>query len=157
MHNIGLHWVTSSSISGKVVLYKSLYRTVNDSLKRQLVSIYKEWCNDDGSLNITVVLQQCQKGTSDCDLFCPANAVALANGIDPSLVKWEQDKMRDHQDRCFLQKRMEMFPHETKQAASTRSEYVVSIHCIKAYPWCTDGSLQCLQQLALPWTISAMY
>ena len=129
-HNIGLHWVTSTSISGKVVVYESLYRTVNDSLKRQLVSIYKGLCNDDGSLNITVVLQQRQKGTSDCGLFCVANAVALANGIDPSLVKWEQDKMRDHLDRCFLQKRMEMFPHETKQAPSTRSEYVVSVYCI---------------------------
>ena len=60
-HNIGLHWVTSSSISGKVVVYESLYRTVNDSLKQQLVSIYKRLCNDDGSLNVTVVLKQRQK------------------------------------------------------------------------------------------------
>ena len=90
----------------------------------------KGLCNNDGSLNITVVWQQRQKRTSDCGLFCVANAVALANGIDPSLVKWEQDKMRDHLDRCFLQKRMEMFPHETKQTPSTRSEYVVSVYCI---------------------------
>ena len=38
--------------------------------------------------------------------------------------------MRDHLDRCFLQKRMEMFLHVTKQAPSTRSEYVVSVYCI---------------------------
>ena len=128
-------------------MYESLYRTVNDSLKRQLVSIYKELCNDDGSLHITVVLQQRQKGTSDCGLFCAANAVALANGIDPSLVKWEQDKMRNHLDRCFLQKRMEMFPHETKHKHKVRICCEYSLHLFKAYPWCTDGSLQCLQQL----------
>ena len=40
-HNIGLHWVTSTSISGKVIVYKSLYRMVNESLKWQLVCMYK--------------------------------------------------------------------------------------------------------------------
>ena len=39
-HNIGLHWVTSNSISGKVVIYESLYKTVNQSLKWQLVYTY---------------------------------------------------------------------------------------------------------------------
>ena len=129
-HNIGLHWVTSSSISGKVVVYESLYRTANESLKRQLVYTYKELCNDDGSLDITVVLQQRQKGTSDCGLFCIANAVALANGIDPSTVSWDQNKMRDHLYKCFEQRKIEMFPHEIKQTSRTKSHYVVSIYCI---------------------------
>ena len=102
-HNIGLHWVTLSSISGKVVIYESLYRMVNESLKWQLVYTYKELCKDDRSLDITVVLQQQQKGTSDCGLFCIANSVALANGIDPSTVSWDQNKMRDHLYKCFEQ------------------------------------------------------
>jgi hypothetical protein len=129
-HNIGLHWVTSTSVSGKVVVYESLYRTVNASLKRQLVYIYKGLCNDDGSLDITVVLQQRQRGTSDCGLYCIANAVALANGIDPSTISWDQDRMRDHLRECFEQRKIEMFPHEVKQTPSTRSHYVVSIYCI---------------------------
>ena len=36
-HNIGAHWVTSSSITGKVIVYESINKTLNDSLKRQLV------------------------------------------------------------------------------------------------------------------------
>jgi hypothetical protein len=108
-HNIGLHWVTSTSVSGKVVVYESLYRTVNASFKRQLVYRYKGLCNDDGSLDITVVLQQRQRGTSDCGLYCIDNAVALANGIDPSTISWDQDRMRDHLRECFEQRKIEMF------------------------------------------------
>ena len=61
-HNRGAHWVTSSSISEKVVVYESLYRSLNESLKRQLVNIYRKLCNEDGSLEITVVVQQRQIG-----------------------------------------------------------------------------------------------
>ena len=69
----------------------------NETLKKMTL------CKDDRSLDITVVLQQQQKGTSDCGLFCIANSVALANGIDPSTVSWDQNKMRDHLYKCFEQ------------------------------------------------------
>ena len=100
-HNIGGHWVTSSSITGKVVVYESMTTSLNDSLKRQLVCLYKHLCRDDGSLNISVILQQRQKGSADCGLFSSANAVALANGIDPCTVLWHQDGMRTHLEKCF--------------------------------------------------------
>jgi hypothetical protein len=131
-HNIGAHWVTSSSITGKVIVYESMSTTLNDSLKRQLVCLYKHLCNDDGSLGISVILQQRQKGSSDCGLFCIANAVALANGIDPLTVSWCQNSMREHLCQCFEQKKIKMFPHDVKQAPSmpVQSHYVVSIYCI---------------------------
>ena len=129
-HNIGSHWVVSSSVSGKLVVYESLYTTVNESLKRQLTYLYKGLCNDDGSLDITVVLQQWQKGSSDCGLFCIANGVALANGIDPTTVSWDQDKMRDHLYKCFEKQKIEMFPHEVKQTPARKCHYVVSVYCI---------------------------
>ena len=131
-HNIRHHWVTSSSITGKVVVYESMATTLNDSLKRQLVCLYKQLCNDDGSHNITVVLQQKQRGSSDCDLFCIANAVAVANGVDPNTLSWHQGSMREHLCECFEQKKIEMFPHDLKQApnAALQSHYVVSIYCI---------------------------
>ena len=106
--------------------------SLNDSLKRQLVCLYKHLCSDDGSLNISVILQQRQKGSADCGLFSSANAVALANGIDPCTVSWRQDSMREHLEKCFEQKKIEMFPHDLKQGPSTptQSHYVVSIYCI---------------------------
>ena len=130
-HNIGAHWVTSSSITGKVIVYESMNTTLNDSLKRQLVCLYKHLCNDDGSLEISAILQQRQKGNSDCGLFCIANAVALANGIDLCTIFWHQNSMREL-CQCFEQKKIKIFPHDVKQAPSipVKSHYVVSIYCV---------------------------
>ena len=57
-HNIGSHWVTSTTIYGSVVVYDSLSSNLNDALKRQLVHLYKHMSSDDGKLNVTVVLQR---------------------------------------------------------------------------------------------------
>ncbi len=160
-HNIGAHWVTSSSITGKVIVYESMSTTLSDSLKRQLVCLYKNLCDDNGSLNISVVLQQRQKGSSDCGLFCIANAVALANGIDPCTVYWHQDSMREHLCQCFEQKKIEMFPHDRKastQHASTESlccEHL--LHLFEAHPWSPNGLLQCLQKLVPSWPSKELY
>jgi hypothetical protein len=128
-HNIGHHWVTSSSISGDVLVYESLSTNLNNSLKRQLVCLYKGLGKNDGSLNVQVVLQQRQIGSADCGLFSIANAVSLANGIDPETVSWQQEKMREHLCKCFEQKRIEMFPHDEKVVICPKSYYVVSIYC----------------------------
>jgi hypothetical protein len=80
-HNIGSHWVTSSSTTGRVIVYESQHTTLNSYLKHQLASLYKGLSNKDGSFDITVVLQQRQKGGSDCGLFCIANAIALAQEV----------------------------------------------------------------------------
>ena len=129
-HNIGAHWVTSSSISGKVVVYESLYSTVNESLKRQLSYVYGKLANDDGSLDVKVVLQQRQRGSSDCGLFAIANSVALASGFDPSTIFWHQSEMRDHLLKCFEQQKIEMFPHDVMQKPCKESHYVISIYCV---------------------------
>ena len=129
-HNIGAHWVTSTSISGKVVVYESLYSTVNESLKRQLAYVYEGLCNGDGSLNVTVVLQQRQRGASDCGLFAIANSVALATGVDPSTIHWDQSKMRDHLLKCFEEQKIRMFPHDVMQKPYKQSHYVISTYCV---------------------------
>lgn len=77
-HNIGGHWVTSSTITGKIIVYESLSTGLNDALKRQLVHLYKHLAKDDGQFEVTVILQQLQNGGCDCGLFCIANAVALS-------------------------------------------------------------------------------
>lgn len=129
-HNTGLHWVTSSSITGKVIVYESLNTSLNASLRRQIINLYKGLCLDDGSLDVTVVLQQRQKGGSDCGLFSIANAVALAQGIDPCKISWLQQDMRTHLMKCFKQKKLEMFPHRVNSAVCTLSHYVISVYCV---------------------------
>ena len=129
-HNIGGHWVTSSSTTGKVIVFDSLGTGLNASLKNQLVNLYRVLCNEDGSLNVTVVCQQRQKGASDCGLYAIANAVAL--GLDPCAVSWVQDDMRQHLISCFEKRELEMFPHVPNSVPSrcTNSHYVISIHCV---------------------------
>ena len=104
--------MTSRSTTGNVIMYESLGTGLNASLKNQLINLYKVLCNDDGSLNVTVVLQQRQKGASDCGLYAIANAVALALGVDPCAVSWLQNDMRQHLISCFEKRELElMFPH----------------------------------------------
>ena len=129
-HNIGGHWVTSSSTTGNILVYESLSTSLNDSLKQQLVHLYRGLQKDDGSLEITVVLQQRQKGGLDCGLFCIANAMALASGINPCSISWSQNSMRGNLLQCFQQKRMELFTHVPKHTSCHESHYVVSIYCL---------------------------
>jgi len=110
-HNIGGHWVVSSSSKGRVTVYESLSTGLNKTLLQQLAHLYQFLCAD-GRLTVTVVLQQLQKGISDCGLFAIANATALAHGINPTSVTWDQSKMRKHLAQCFLNNRLEVFPHE---------------------------------------------
>ena len=74
-HNIGNHWVVSTTVNGKVVVYDSLYTSLNLSLKKQLVYLYKNFSDDVGGLGVTVILQQQQTWLSlwtvlHCKCYC---------------------------------------------------------------------------------------
>ena len=88
-HNIGGHWVVSTSVHGSVTVYESLYTELNKTLQQQLAYLHQNVCVE-GQLTVTVVLQQLQKALCDCGLFCPANTTALAQGGNPTYVTWDQ-------------------------------------------------------------------
>ena len=125
-HNIGGHWVVSSSSKGCVTVYESLSTGLNKTLLQQLAHLYQFLCAD-GQLTVTVVLQQLQKGISDCGLFCIANATALAHGINPTSVTWDQSKMRKHLAQCFLNNQLEVFPHEASCLGKQTKVYKLKI------------------------------
>ena len=65
-HNIGGHWVVSTSICGKVTVYESLSTVLNNTLLQQLVHLYQICCdNINKHLMVTVILQQQQRGFCD--------------------------------------------------------------------------------------------
>jgi hypothetical protein len=109
-HNIGSHWVVSTSINNKITVYETLSTGLNNVLLQQLVHLYRACC-ENGHLTVTIILQQLQKGLCDCGLFCIANATSLAHGIDPASLIWDQSKMRAHLHDCFASKKLTMFPH----------------------------------------------
>eukprot|EP00731_Ephydatia_muelleri_P004911 Em0002g1087a len=53
---------------------------------------------------------QWQKEGSDCELFAIAFAFSLCCGIDPTTVRFEQEKMRPHLIKCLETKTCSMFP-----------------------------------------------
>ena len=125
-HNTGGHWVVSSSVKGRVTVYESLSTGLNKTLLQQLAHLYQLFCVH-GQLTITVVLQQLQQGISDCGLFCIANATALAYGINPTYVTWDQNKMRKHLAQCFLNNQMEVFPHKANYLGKPSKVYKLKI------------------------------
>jgi len=52
-------------------------------------------------MHVCIPKVQTQKGGADCGLFAIANMTALAHGIDPLLVHYDQSKMRVHLIACF--------------------------------------------------------
>ncbi len=112
--------MTSSTISGSVVVYESLSTSLNEALKGQLVHLYKAMSKADGQLDITVILQQKQNGAWDCGPFAIANAVALACGIDLCRVVWQQKAMGRFST---------VFPHLPNFQHLEKKTYTISIYC----------------------------
>ena len=80
-----------------------MYNSVDDDT----VGIIKNlFCCD----NIKIVECQNPCGANDCGLFSIAIATAIANGIDPMKLKYEQGDMRMHLLQCFRQGLKTMFP-----------------------------------------------
>ena len=61
---------------------------------------------------VQVMKVQQQQEAVDCGLFTIAYAVHLANDIDPSKVKFAQDKLRGHLVDCLCKSKLETFPVE---------------------------------------------
>ncbi|XP_078695173.1 uncharacterized protein LOC144924097 [Branchiostoma floridae x Branchiostoma belcheri] len=118
IHHAERHWVLSTTIGGTVTVYDSLpCHSVSVTLGKQIVNLYKGYAVEDGTIPIKVVCAQKQQGSNDCGLFAIANAVALAQGISPTDVWFEQDKMRQHLENCFSTQTITMFPHRPQSRA----------------------------------------
>ena len=57
--------------------------------------------NKSSSFTLQFVEVQRQSRGGDCTLFAVANAVALYNGQDPHLVRYDQTQMRKHPCDCY--------------------------------------------------------
>ena len=131
-HNIGNHWVVSTTVNGKVVVYESLSTSLNFSLKQQLAHLYRNFSNDFGALEVTVILQQQQIDGFHCGLYCIANATAVVLGIDPATASWDQRAMRNHLADCFDKNKITLFPITARNGTINncrKKVYTIGIHC----------------------------
>ena len=103
IHSRDSHWIVATSMMCR---NSEVYDSVFNSLDDDTVGIIKNsFCCD----NIKMVERQKQCGSKDCGLFSIANATAIANGIDPTKLKYIQGDMRMHLLQCFQQGLMTIF------------------------------------------------
>jgi Ulp1 family protease len=105
------HWVLISNLTSdngcnSVQYYDSLF-TVPDTVPllvhRVARSLLINMCIS--SLNLEVMRCHKQDNGNDCGLYAIANATALCNGFDPSLILWGKNSMRSHFLQCIEKKK----------------------------------------------------
>lgn len=77
---------------------------------------------------------QQQLGICDCGLFALAFMIALCENIDPSTLRFDQDKMREHYLECNANNKLKQFPyldkHSNKQTSKRQNSAQVQNHPI---------------------------
>ena len=137
LNNIPGHWIISCSLGGSVTVYDSLNSTIASRVRKQLAHVYRPLATGpDNLIQVTIAgsCRRCRKqvGEHDRGLFAIANATALANGVDPTRLNFQQANMRKHTKLCLENRKLKIFPHPESDPAShskRRRKGTVSVHC----------------------------
>ena len=109
IHDRGDHWIVASNVGCKrkeVNIYDSVYSSVNKETEKVVFNIFT------GGSKMTINMRPFQKqsGGADCGLFALAAVTALAFNIDPSILKLNQEVMRQHLVTCLHNQKFTLFP-----------------------------------------------
>ena len=109
-HVDNCHWITSTSIGGRVKVCDSLYNTLSQSTIDQVTQCY--FSNGDVPVNIYLPSVQVQKGLKDCGLFAIAFGYEIAIGNVNRIgdISFNQHEMREHLLRCLEREKLSSFP-----------------------------------------------
>ena len=144
LHDGSLHWVCTGNISltgGKDPAAVNMYDSMNQGFiakftKQQLASFM---CIQSAEMKIIMKSVQQQTSHVDCGVFAIAFATALAFGQDPSKLRFDVPKMRQHLVECLKSKKMspfpEMKPGSSDVVLSKRKFYTVELFCSCRMPY----------------------
>ena len=107
IHSRGNHWIVASTIHaecGVVQVYDSIYSTVDDETRSSIKNLFIPLSS------IQLIEVQKQVGGKDCGLFSCAISTALACGLEPETLSFNQAAMHPHLIHCLEQKEMSVFP-----------------------------------------------
>ena len=129
---INNHWITISTIGvppSTVKVYDSNHGKLPHH-EQKLVADILQSCQPD--IVIHYIDVQKQANTSDCSLFSIAFATTINFGlyIDPAMIYFDQEKMRQHVINCFEIGHVSLRPtlgHRNPQQHTTET---ISIYCI---------------------------
>jgi CRISPR/Cas system-associated endoribonuclease Cas2 len=119
-----LHWVTSSTVRGRVEVADSLYNgRLSDSLINQLRQRYATLAVDN-QISVFVLPVQQQTNGVDCGVHAIASAIEfLVNDGDP-LAHFDLRCMRQHLATCLEQGEMESFPRSSKKPRGRKPKII---------------------------------
>jgi len=103
------HWIVASTIAcvkNEVKIYDSLFSATDAETRRTIYNLFQIGKKP----KIVFAKYQRQIGTEDCGAFAIAVATAIAFGINPSSVYFQQEKMRSHLLACFEKQELTPFP-----------------------------------------------
>ena len=112
VHSRGDHWIVASNIGcecSEVNIYDSVYNSVDLEKKEVILNSFNI---NSIEIKLKIVVMQKQEGSKDCGLFSIAVATAVADGKDPSKLRFKQAEMRKHLTACFKDRELKLFPTE---------------------------------------------
>ena len=110
------HWIVASNLltndCNTVNVYDSLFAELDQESMDIVLRIFQDHHNTKDKKAVTIVMKNLQKqeGSTDCGLFAIAVMASLAHREDPSVIKYDQNKMREHLLECFSSKLIMPFP-----------------------------------------------
>lgn len=144
LNSEGKHWVAISTIgcSSSVVNWLDSLHGIPSMHHEKLIAQLHQ-CADE-YIQINIVNVDVQEGNFDCGLFSLANITAILNGVDISMIKFDQKQMRQHLVSCFEKKTPEVFPLESRSLRSKRRRKILKSYKLNIYCACRlpdDGNL----------------
>ena len=146
LHDDQGHWFAVSSVGTahpQINVLDSLYSSVSSSAKLQISALL---FTTHKQITLSFRDVQRQVGSSDCGLFAIAFATAIAFGLDPGGILFDQQKLRQHLLDCFEKRGMTMFPIRRPRRAAGRVKHIdtIPVFCICRLPKYTNSNwVQC--------------
>ena len=132
-HNGHDHYCTSTNIHRDVTVYDSLNTPPSTDLIAQITRIYSDDNHPPTTQQVRIPFRQ--QGGRDCGLFALAYAVDLAYGNDPSKIRYDQAKFRQHFQYCLENVKILPFPkYRTCPQTSPRTTEITG-HLSKEKKW----------------------
>ena len=131
VHISNNHWVCVSNRwcpPGVCDVYDSLAPSFCSSLITQIKCMVNTTYSE---LIVRYIDVQYQRGQSDCGLFATAFAEALCKHIDPNMLTFNQDLMREHLKQCYEKQEMTSFPAAIVQRPKRSRSRVKALKFVK--------------------------
>jgi Ulp1 family protease len=111
------HWLTITNINehqqGEWLVIDSLN---NDNYLKDLKPFFRRIAKLEekkGRFEVFTVKVTKQQGYKDCGLFAIAYAIELCKKKNPAILKFNQDNMRSHYNKCFSNNEFLSFPNSS--------------------------------------------